>query len=79
MNCLSDIYCNEAQNNKPSIESICDIINRAANKANIIGKIFEAFATFIKHPNFSCYDIEKHNSIEQSQTDKTWSWQVKKI
>lgn len=69
---LNTIYCATAQHNVPPVQKICEAIDLAANKTDILGQIFEGVVAYNEGPK-SCYDL---NGDEPPEFKLGWQWQV---
>ncbi|CAL0321957.1 unnamed protein product [Lupinus luteus] len=69
---LDSIYTGAAQYNDPPVNVICDAIDAAAKKTDVLGQIFEG--VIVSMPNRTCYDMDEFN--HPSQTGLGWRWQM---
>ncbi|CAL0318468.1 unnamed protein product [Lupinus luteus] len=70
---LGSIYMEVAQYNDPhenTLKVICDAIDGAANKTDVLGQILEGVLAY-DWEKLPCYELE-----DQSETSIGWAWQV---
>ncbi|CAL0318474.1 unnamed protein product [Lupinus luteus] len=77
-NYLSSMYSDSAQYISPiknTVKLICDAIDGAANKTDVLGQIFEGvLASGSK--NQSCFELERNNEPSESESSTGWAWQT---
>ncbi|OIW01983.1 hypothetical protein TanjilG_14014 [Lupinus angustifolius] len=72
---LNSMYSDIAQYNDPiknTLKVVCDAIDGAANKTDVLGQIFEGVVAY-DLKNQSCYEME--GNTEPTETSIGWAWQ----